>query len=59
MNATVAAPAMAADAEVTDVRVGKHGLSTRIVIDLDRPIKAEVFKRFATNLHRRDDWNVL
>lgn len=43
LNATVAAPAMAADAEVTDVRVGKHGLSTRIVIDLDRPIKAEVF----------------
>tara|TARA_R110000787_G_scaffold23762_3_gene67705 strand:- start:117371 stop:118795 length:1425 start_codon:yes stop_codon:yes gene_type:complete len=42
-SASVGAPAMAADAEVTDVRVGKHGLSTRIVIDLDRPIKAEVF----------------
>ncbi len=35
--------ASAADAEVTDIRVGKHGLSTRIVVDLDRPIKAEVF----------------
>jgi len=28
--------ALAADAEVTDIRVGKHGLSTRIVVDLDR-----------------------
>ena len=35
--------ASAADAEVTDIRVGKHGLSTRIVVDLDRPVKAEVF----------------
>lgn len=33
----------AADAEVTDIRVGKQGLSTRIVIDLDRPIAAKVF----------------
>ena len=37
------AAASAADAEVTDIRVGKHGLSTRIVVDLDRPVKAEVF----------------
>jgi len=43
LSVSVGASAMAADAEVTDVRVGKHGLSTRIVIDLDRPIKAEVF----------------
>ena len=35
--------ARAADAEVTDIRVGKHGLSTRIVIDVDRPVAAEVF----------------
>lgn len=35
--------AFAADAEVTDIRVGKHGLSTRIVVDLDRPIEARVF----------------
>lgn len=35
--------ASAADAEVTDIRVGKHGLSTRIVIDLDRPVEAKVF----------------
>ncbi|MEX2311498.1 MAG: AMIN domain-containing protein, partial [Rhodospirillales bacterium] len=33
----------AADAEVTDIRVGLHGLSTRIVIDLDRPVEAKVF----------------
>lgn len=33
----------AAEAEVTDIRVGKQGLSTRIVIDLDRPIAAKVF----------------
>lgn len=35
--------AHAADAEVTDIRVGKQGLSTRIVIDVDRPIDASVF----------------
>ena len=35
--------ALAADAEVTDIRVGKHGLSTRIVVDLDRPVEAKVF----------------
>jgi len=35
--------AHALDAEVTDIRVGAHGLSTRLVIDLDRPIKASVF----------------
>jgi N-acetylmuramoyl-L-alanine amidase len=35
--------AFAADAEVTDIRVGKHGLSTRIVVDLDRPVEAKVF----------------
>jgi len=35
--------ALAADAEVTDIRVGKHGLSTRIVVDLDRPVTAQVF----------------
>lgn len=35
--------AQAADAEITDIRVGKQGLSTRIVIDVDRPINAEVF----------------
>jgi len=40
----VAAPkGFAADAEVTDIRVGKQGLSTRIVVDLDRPISAKVF----------------
>lgn len=40
----LAAPsARAADAEITDIRVGKQGLSTRIVIDVDRPINAEVF----------------
>lgn len=33
----------AADAEVTDIRVGLYGLSTRIVIDLDRPVEAKVF----------------
>ena len=33
----------AADAEVTDIRVGKQGLSTRIVVDLDRPVSAKVF----------------
>lgn len=33
----------AADVEVTDIRVGKHGLSTRIVVDLDRPVEAKVF----------------
>lgn len=35
--------AHAADAVITDVRVGKQGLSTRIVIDVDRPINAQVF----------------
>jgi N-acetylmuramoyl-L-alanine amidase len=35
--------AHAADAEITDIRVGKQGLSTRIVIDVDRPIDASVF----------------
>lgn len=35
--------AHAADAEITDIRVGKQGLSTRIVIDVDRPINASVF----------------
>lgn len=35
--------AKAADAEITDIRVGKQGLSTRIVIDVDRPINASVF----------------
>jgi N-acetylmuramoyl-L-alanine amidase len=35
--------AHAADAEVTDIRVGKHGLSTRIVVDLDRAVEARVF----------------
>ena len=35
--------AYAADVEVTDIRVGKHGLSTRIVVDLDRPVEAKVF----------------
>ena len=39
----VAADARAADAEVTDIRVGRHGLSTRIVVDLDRPIAAKIF----------------
>ncbi len=38
-----ASGALAADAEVTDIRVGKHGLSTRIVVDLDRPVTAQVF----------------
>lgn len=33
----------AVDAEVTDIRVGKFGLSTRIVVDLDRPVLAKVF----------------
>jgi len=33
----------AADAEVTDIRAGEHGLSTRIVVDLDRPVAASVF----------------
>ena len=37
------AQARAADAEVTDIRVGKSGLSTRIVVDLDRPVTAKVF----------------
>jgi len=41
--ALVAPSAFAADAEVTDIRVGKHGLSTRIVVDLDRPVNAKVF----------------
>lgn len=36
-------PGFALDAEVTDIRVGKQGLSTRIVVDLDRPISAKVF----------------
>lgn len=35
--------AYALDAEVTDIRVGAHGLSTRLVVDLDRPVKARVF----------------
>lgn len=35
--------AHAADAEITDIRVGKQGLSTRIVIDVDRPIDTSVF----------------
>lgn len=35
--------ANAADAEIMDIRVGKQGLSTRIVIDVDRPINASVF----------------
>ena len=35
--------AHAADAEITDIRVGKQGLSTRIVIDVDRSIDASVF----------------
>lgn len=39
----VAADARAADAEVTDIRVGRHGLSTRIVVDLDRPVAAKIF----------------
>ncbi len=38
-----AGTAVAADAEVTDIRVGEHGLSTRIVIDLDRPIDSKIF----------------
>jgi N-acetylmuramoyl-L-alanine amidase len=47
LTALLALPASgavsAADAEVTDIRVGLFGLSTRIVIDLDRPIEAKVF----------------
>ncbi|MFB0952358.1 MAG: AMIN domain-containing protein, partial [Rhodospirillales bacterium] len=43
MLAFVTPQGFAADAEVTDIRVGKQGLSTRIVIDLDRPIVAKVF----------------
>ncbi len=35
--------AQAADAEVTDIRAGVHGLATRIVVDLDRPVTARVF----------------
>lgn len=35
--------AKASDAEVSDIRVGAHGLSTRLVIDLDRPVTARVF----------------
>lgn len=36
-------PARAADAEVTDIRAGSQGLSTRIVVDLDRPVTARIF----------------
>ncbi|MDA0998442.1 MAG: N-acetylmuramoyl-L-alanine amidase, partial [Proteobacteria bacterium] len=35
--------ARAAEAEVTDIRAGVHGLATRIVVDLDRPVTARVF----------------
>lgn len=43
LSAALPAAAYAADVEVTDIRVGKHGLSTRIVVDLDRPVEARVF----------------
>lgn len=38
-----AAQARAADVEVTDIRAGSHGLSTRLVVDLDRPVSAKIF----------------
>ncbi len=33
----------APDAEVMDIRVGEHGLSTRIVVDVDRSLDAQIF----------------
>jgi len=38
-----ASEAQAADARVSDVRVGLHGERTRIVLDLDREVKFDVF----------------
>lgn len=43
MLAVATPQGFAADAEVTDIRVGKQGLSTRIVVDLDRSVSAKVF----------------
>lgn len=43
LSLVLAGPTLAAEAEVMDIRVGEHGLSTRIVIDVDRPISSEIF----------------
>ncbi|HEY9081120.1 N-acetylmuramoyl-L-alanine amidase [Magnetovibrio sp.] len=36
-------PTMPASAQVSDVRIGQHGERTRIVLDVDRSLKFEVF----------------